>query len=72
MGILALLESVVGFAWFLHVIHKIIFGAVAPAAAGAQDPPPTMAIPLLALMGLILLSTVFALPMIDRLAGGWK
>jgi hypothetical protein len=29
-----------------------------------------MAIPLLALMGLILFSTVFALPIIDRLVGG--
>jgi hydrogenase-4 component D len=70
LGLLALAESVAGFAWFLHVVHKIIFGSVAPAAAAAQDPPATMAIPLLALMGLILLSTVFALPMIDRLAGG--
>jgi hydrogenase-4 component D len=70
LGLLALAESVAGFAWFLHVVHKVIFGTVTPAAAGAQDPPATMAIPLLALMGLILLSTVFALPIIDRLAGG--
>jgi len=70
LGLLALAESVVGFAWFLHVVHKIVFGAPAPAAEGAQDPPAAMAIPLLALMGLILFSTVFALPMIDRLAGG--
>ncbi len=70
LGLLALAESVAGFTWFLHVVHKIIFGTVAPAAAAAKDPPATMAIPLLALMGLILLSTVFALPIIDRLAGG--
>jgi hydrogenase-4 component D len=70
LGILALAESVAGFAWFLHVVHKVIFGTVSPAAAAAQDPPATMAIPLLALMGLILASTVFALPIIDRLAGG--
>jgi hydrogenase-4 component D len=70
LGILALAESVAGFAWFIHVVHKVIFGAPAPATAGAQDPPATMAIPLLALMGLILASTIFALPIIDRLAGG--
>ena len=70
MGLLALVESVAGFAWFLHVVHKIVFGKVAPAAEGAQDPPATMAIPLLALMGLALLSTMFALPIIDRLSGG--
>jgi hydrogenase-4 component D len=70
LGLLALAESVAGFTWFLFVVHKVIFGSVSPAAEGAQDPPATMAIPLLALMGLILLSTVFALPIIDRLAGG--
>ncbi len=70
LGLLALVESVAGFAWFLHVVHKVVFGAPAPAAEGAQDPPAVMAIPLLALMGLILLSTVFALPIIDRLVGG--
>jgi len=70
LGLLALAESVAGFAWFIHVVHKIVFGAVSPAAEAAQDPPATMAIPLLLLMGLILVSTVFALPIIDRLAGG--
>ena len=67
---LALAESVAGFTWFLIVIHKVVFGTPSPAAAVAKDPPATMAIPLLVLMGLILLSTVFALPMIDRLVGG--
>lgn len=70
LGLLALAESVAGFAWFLHVMHKVVFGAVSPAAADAQDPPAAMTIPMLALMGLVLLSTVFALPIIDRLAGG--
>ena len=70
LGILALAESVAGFAWFIHVVHKVVFGTVTPAAEAAQDPPATMAIPLLALMGLILLSTLFALPIIDRLVGG--
>jgi hydrogenase-4 component D len=70
LGLLALIESIAGFAWFLHVVHKVIYGTVSPAAEGAQDPPATMAIPLLALMGLILFSTVFALPIIDRLVGG--
>ena len=67
VGILALVESVAGFAWFLHIVHKVIFGTVTPAAEGAKDPPAVMAIPLLALMGLILFSTVFALPMVDRI-----
>ena len=70
LGLLALAESVAGFTWFLIVIHKVVFGTPSPAAAVAKDPPATMAIPLLVLMGLILLSTVFALPIIDRLVGG--
>jgi hydrogenase-4 component D len=70
LGILALLESVTGFAWFLHVVHKVIFGPVSQVAEQAQDPPATMAIPLLAFMGLILVSPIFSLPIIDRLAGG--
>lgn len=70
LGILALAESVAGFAWFLHVAHKVIYGTASPAAEGAQDPPATMLIPLLALIGLILLSTVFALPIIDQVVGG--
>jgi hydrogenase-4 component D len=70
LGLLALAESVAGFAWFLHVVHKVVFGTASPAAAEAHDPPLSMTIPLLALMALALLSTVFVLPMIDRLARG--
>jgi hydrogenase-4 component D len=70
LGILALLESITGFAWFLYVVHKVIFGPVSQVVEGAQDPPATMAIPLLAFMGLILVSPIFSLPIIDRLAGG--
>jgi hydrogenase-4 component D len=70
LGLLAVAESVAGFAWFLHVVHKVLFGSVSPAAEGAQDPPATMAIPLLVLMGLILASTVFSLPIIDQVARG--
>jgi hydrogenase-4 component D len=70
LGLLALVESVAGFAWFLHVVHKVVFGAPSTAAVEAHDPPLSMAIPLLALMAFSLLSTVFALPMIDRLARG--
>jgi hydrogenase-4 component D len=70
LGLLALAESVAGFAWFLHVVHKVIFGSVSPAAEAAQDPPASMMVPLLALMGLILVSTVFALPIVDQVVGG--
>lgn len=70
LGLLALAESVAGFAWFLHVVHKIVFGTTSVATAEAHDPPLSMTIPLLALMALSLLSTVFALPMVDRLVRG--
>ena len=70
LGLLALAESVAGFAWFLHVVHKIIFGTASTVAADAHDPPLSMTIPVLTLTGLTLLSTVFALPIIDRLVRG--
>jgi hydrogenase-4 component D len=69
LAVLALAESVAGFAWFLHVVHKVFFGKPAAAVAEAHDPPLTMMIPILALMVLSLISTVFALPIIGRLLG---
>jgi hydrogenase-4 component D len=70
LGLLALAESVAGFAWFLHVVHKIIFGTASPAAADAHDPPLSMTIPVLTLAGLSVISTVFALPIVDGVMRG--
>jgi len=70
LGLLALAESVAGFAWFLHVVHTIIFGTASRWAAEAHDPPWSMTIPVLTLAGLSVLSTIFALPLVDGLMRG--
>lgn len=69
-GILALLESVIGFAWFLLVIHKVFFGPCSLKAQQAQDPPLTMLLPLILLIICSLLSPYFSLPIIELLMGG--
>ncbi|HEX3010641.1 MAG TPA: hydrogenase 4 subunit D [Syntrophomonadaceae bacterium] len=68
-GILALIESIASFAWFLKVVQKVFFGPVSPAAEAATDPPLTMLIPLLVLMALSILSPVFGLPIINSIFG---
>ncbi|TEB11819.1 hydrogenase 4 subunit D [Pelotomaculum propionicicum] len=70
VGLLAIVESLAGFAWFLAVVHRVFFGPASPAAAAAADPPPVMLIPLLVLMVLSLLSPVFGLAIITRIMGG--
>lgn len=69
-GSLALLESVIGFALFLVVIHKVFFGHCSEKAQQAEDPPLTMLIPLLLLMVCSVLSPYFSLPLIELLMGG--
>jgi hypothetical protein len=71
MGALVCVESVAGFAWFLHVIHKVFFGPISPAAENAADPPLTMLIPLLVLIVLCVISPYITLPLIDQVIGGW-
>ncbi|ABC21119.1 hydrogenase 4 subunit D [Rhodospirillum rubrum] len=70
LAVLTLAESVAGFAWFLHIVHKVFFGPVSPTAENARDPGAAMLIPLIVLMAFSVLSTVFALPMIQQSFGG--
>lgn len=69
-GILALVESVICFAWFLIVIQKVFFGTCSPKVEQAQDPPLTMLLPLVILIACSVLSPYFSLPLIDLLMGG--
>ncbi|MGA8943954.1 MAG: hydrogenase 4 subunit D [Thermoactinomyces sp.] len=69
-GILALLESVITFAWFLVVVHKVFFGPCSLKAQKAQDPPLTMLVPLIILMICSIISPYFSLPLIEQVMGG--
>lgn len=70
LGLLAVVESVASFAWFLKVVHKVFFGPVSPAASVATDPPLTMLIPLIILMILTIVSPIFGNIIITRIIGG--
>lgn len=69
-GILALAESVICFAWFLIVVHKVFFGPCSLKAQQAQDPPLTMLVPLIILMICSVISPYFSLPLIEQVMGG--
>ncbi len=69
-GILALLESVITFAWFLVVVHKVFFGPCSLKAQQAQDPPWTMLVPLIIFMICSIISPYFSLPLIEQVMGG--
>jgi hydrogenase-4 component D len=70
LAVLVLAESVIGFACFLRVVHKVFLGPVSEAADAAQDPPAGMLTALIVLMALALFSTLFALPLIGRIVHG--
>lgn len=69
-GVLALVESVICFAWFLVVVHKVFFGPCSLKAQQAQDPPLTMLLPLIILMICSVISPYFSLPLIEQVMGG--
>ena len=56
-----LLEIIIAFAWFLHVGHKVFFGEVSEAAAGAANPPFAMSFALIVLMILTIVAPFIAL-----------
>lgn len=70
VAILVVAESIGGFVLFLRVAQKVFFGEMSPEAEEANDPPLSMLVPLLILIILSVVSTVFALPIIDQLLGG--
>jgi hydrogenase-4 component D len=72
LGILAILESLAAFAWYLFVGHKIIFGEVSPKVALAMaDPPMAMDGTLIVLMVLCLAAPLIGYPFIQYLSVGY-
>lgn len=70
LAVLVLVESVISFACFLRVVHTVFFGPVSAAVEGAHESPAGMGVALIVLMGLTVFSTLFALPIIDRIVQG--
>jgi hydrogenase-4 component D len=63
VGVLLLAESVVAFAWFLWVGHKVFLGAPSPAAEGARPNASVMDGALLFLIILCLVVPLFGVPL---------
>ena len=71
LGVLAILESLAAFAWYLFVGHRIIFGEVSrKAALAGTDPSKAMDGILIVLMLLSLLAPLIGYPLIQRLSVG--
>jgi hydrogenase-4 component D len=71
LGVLAILESLAAFAWYLFVGHRIIFGEISPKAALAgADPPMAMDGTLIVLMVLSLVAPLIGYPLIQYLSVG--
>jgi len=58
-------ESVVSFAWLLHIAHKVFLGAPSPAAVAAADAPPWMSAALVLGMVLCLVVPLVGLPLVN-------
>jgi hydrogenase-4 component D len=56
-----LLEIIIAFGWFLNVGHRVFFGEVSEAAAGATNPPFAMSFALVVLMILTIVAPFIAL-----------
>ena len=63
VGVLLLVESVLAFAWFLWVGHKVFLGAPSPAVEQGVPTPRVMNLALVLLMLLCLLVPLFGLPL---------
>jgi hydrogenase-4 component D len=71
LGVLAILESVTAFAWYLFIGHKVFFGEVSEKAAVATADPPTLInATLIVLMVLSLLAPLIGYPFIQYLSVG--
>ena len=71
LGVLAILESLAAFGWYLFVGHRIVFGEMSPRASlAAADPPAAMNITLVELMILSLLAPLIGYPLIQCLSLG--
>ncbi|HSW38936.1 MAG TPA: hypothetical protein VLL97_05530, partial [Acidobacteriota bacterium] len=71
MGVLLMLESLVAFAWYLFVGHKVFFGKVSEKAEMAtRDLPLTITAPLVILMAMCLLAPLIGWSFVQHLSVG--
>jgi len=62
---LVLVESLISFAWLLHVAQKVFFGETTPVACVNSDPPPAMSVALVVLMLGCLVAPAIGIPLVQ-------
>ena len=67
LGVLVIIESLVAFAWYLFVGHRVFFGTVSEKAATAGGVPIAISLPLIILMVLCFLAPLIGLLLVQHL-----
>ncbi|MBM3235227.1 hypothetical protein FJZ31_02890 [Candidatus Poribacteria bacterium] len=67
LGVLVIIESLVAFAWYLFVGHRVFFGAVSEKAATAGSNSVAISLPLIILMILCFLAPIIGFPLVQHL-----
>jgi hydrogenase-4 component D len=62
---LVLVESLISFAWLLHVAQKVFLGVTTPVACVNSDPPPAMSAAIIVLMLGCLLAPAVGIPLVQ-------
>jgi hydrogenase-4 component D len=62
---LVLVESLISFAWLLHVAQKVFLGETTPVACVNSDPPPAMSVALIILMVGCLVAPAVGIPLVQ-------
>jgi len=63
--VLVLVESLISFAWLLHVAQKVFLGETTPVACVNSDPPPAMSVALVVLMVGCLVAPAVGIPLVQ-------
>lgn len=70
LGVLVAAESLIAFAWFLHVGQKVFLGSVSPKVEAATDPSWAITVPLIVLMVLCVVAPLIGWPIIQVIGAG--
>ena len=65
--VLVLVESLVSFAWMLHIGQRVFLGSVKRVAVVRGDPPPAMSMVLLILVLACLLAPAVGIPLVEMI-----
>lgn len=70
LGVLIAIESLVAFAWFLHVGQKVFLGRISDKAQSVEDPPWPITVPLIVFVILCVVAPLVGWPIINAIEAG--